>query len=243
MAITEIQYSNRNLGTTPDTIDIKSLCIFSYNSRGFNTDKQDICKTIMMNSATYFPILCNQENFLLHGNRYKIKQCIPNARIFFKKAVKNSIDGRPKNGMFIAVASEIKELVTDVSPSHWRVQAVIIKANNRKILIINSYFPTDPRVNSFDTNDLLATLSSIDNTLKDNDFDDVIWTGDINTDFDRESYFTKAVDTFVEEKFLMKAWDRFPIDFTHTCEVNEQTYTSTLDHFFWSKRILNNVTC
>ena len=48
-----------------------------------------------------------QENFILHGNRFKIKQCQPNVRIYFKKAVKDSMDRRPRNGMIIAVADEI----------------------------------------------------------------------------------------------------------------------------------------
>ena len=116
-----------------------SICIFSYNSRGFSEDKQNICNLIMLNSNNHYPILCNQENFLLEGNRYKIKQCLPNARIFYKKAIKNSLEGRPMNGMFIAVANDITENVLNVSPNHWRVQAIALKANNNRILIINIF--------------------------------------------------------------------------------------------------------
>ena len=65
------------------------LCIFSYNSRGFAEEKQDICKSLMTKSDKYYPILCNQENFLLKGNNYKVKQCLPDARIIFKKAEKD----------------------------------------------------------------------------------------------------------------------------------------------------------
>ena len=54
----------------------KSVCIYSYNSRGFGPEKQDICKILMSNSGESFSILCNQENFLLAGNGYKIKQCL-----------------------------------------------------------------------------------------------------------------------------------------------------------------------
>ena len=82
----------------------------------------------MLNAEQHYPIPCNQENFLLQGNGYKIKQCLPNARIIFKKATKDNMGGgRPKNGMFIAVPDEIKELVTDISPNHWRIQAVIFQ--------------------------------------------------------------------------------------------------------------------
>ena len=72
-----------------------SLCIFSYNSRGFTEEKQDIVKLLFVDTDEYYPIVCNQENFLLKGNRYKIKQCLPNSKIIFKPATK---EGRPKQG-------------------------------------------------------------------------------------------------------------------------------------------------
>ena len=81
-----------------------SLRIFSYNSRGFSDEKKDFCKTLMIHSENYVPILCNEENFLLQGNGYKIEQCLHNSRIFFKKVIEDELNnGRPKNGMFIAV--------------------------------------------------------------------------------------------------------------------------------------------
>ena len=52
--------------------------------------------------------------------------------------------------MFIAGPEEIKELVTVISPNHWRIQAVILQTVNNRILIINSYFPTDPKMADFD---------------------------------------------------------------------------------------------
>ena len=89
---------------------------------------------LLLNSNNHFPILCNQENVLLQGNRFKIKKCLPNTRIFGKKAVKDSLEGRPKNGMFIAVPHEIGG---DASPNHWRVQAIVLKAGIHRNLIIN----------------------------------------------------------------------------------------------------------
>ena len=61
------------------------------------------------------------------------------------------MDGRPKNGMFIAVPDEIKEQEVDVSPNHWRVQAITLQAPSNRLLIINSYFPNDPKTSEFDT--------------------------------------------------------------------------------------------
>ena len=159
----------------------------------------------MLNSNNHYPILCNQENFLLEGNRYKIKQCLPNARIFYEKAIKNSLEGRPMNGMFIAVANDITENVLDVSPNHWRVQAITLKANNNRILIINTYFPIDPRTADFDTTELQTTLSAISDVFNANDIDNIVWAGDINADFGRGTKFTGIIEDFVSENSLIKS--------------------------------------
>ena len=195
----------------------------------------------MINSEKYCPILCNQENFLLQSNNFKVKQCLQNAHIIFKKAIKDSINGRPKNGMFIAVPDELKEYVVDVSPNHWRVQAIILITPKNKMLIINSYFPTDPQVLNFDPSELLTTLSAINDVLNDNAFDSVIWTGDINGDFIRQTQFTSIIESFINEKSLVKSWDKFAIDFTHLFDIEDHSYTPILDHFFWSENISNNI--
>ena len=43
------------------------ICIYSYNSRDLTEEKQDICKILFVETEKYYPILCNQENFLLKG--------------------------------------------------------------------------------------------------------------------------------------------------------------------------------
>ena len=203
-------------------------------------DKQDMCKLLMLKNKHSIPVLCTQEHFLLKSNSYKVKQALPDCRVFFKNAVMETNQGRPRNGMFIAVPKEIEEHVLDVSPHHWRIQAVIINALN-KILVINSYFPTDPRTHVFDTADLLSTLGVVNEVITSNKFDHVIWAGDLNADFMRNSKFTTMVDNFITENNMYKSWDKYPIDYTHACEVNEVTFTSTIDHFVWSEGIDSNI--
>ena len=176
----------------------------------------------------------------MKGNSYKVSQCLKDARVIFKEATKELLDGRPKNGMFIAVPSDLKAYVTDVSPHHSRVQAIVLSMKT-KILIINSYFPTDPKTADFDTTELLSTLSAIKSVMKDNDFNDVVWCGDINADFVRNTSFTTTVDRFVKENSLKSAWENFPVDFTHTFERDDRTFTSTLDHFFWNEQLSSYV--
>ena len=143
-----------------DTSTKGKISIFSYNSRGFSNKKQDICKILMTQTEDYYPILCNQENFLLQGNRYLAKKCLPDARLVFKNAVKNNFEGRPTNGMFIAIPDVVKQQVNDVSPAHWRIQAIILSTSRNRILLINSYFPTDPKTATSDTSDLFYLVSN-----------------------------------------------------------------------------------
>ena len=157
------------------------ICIYSYNSRGFDESKQRICQTLMKNTGNYLPILCNQENFLLKANVFKIKQCLPNCHIFFKPATKENITGRPKNGMYIAIPKTLKNSTTDVSPISSRIQAIIIEIGIKKFMIINSYFPQD--LQNDELSELMTTLISIQETINKYDFDHLIWTGDINADF------------------------------------------------------------
>ena len=151
------------------------------------------------------------------------------------------MDGRPKNGMFIAVPDEIIEFVADVSPNHWRVQAITLQAPSNRLLIINSYFPNDPKTSEFDTSELLTTLSAINSVMDGNDFDNVIWAGDINADFIRNTQLTNIIDRFIDENSLHKSWDKFTIKYTLIFDIDGHSHTSTLDHFFWSEDISNNI--
>ena len=71
------------------------------------------------------PIICNQENFILRENSYKIRKALPDYQIVLNPAVKADHDsGRPKNGMFIAFPVSVRNYAEDVSPGFWRLQAV-----------------------------------------------------------------------------------------------------------------------
>ena len=179
-----------------------NLCIYSYNSRGFDCTKQDILKTLISLSGDNLPIICNQENFLLKANGYMVKKCLPDHQIFFKPATKKDLNGRPKNGMFIAIPSCLKESVEEISSPSPRVQSVLIDYHCNKTLLINTYFPQNPRCDNFDETDLLLTLSYIKNLINlinNQDFDQLIWTGDINADFQRNTRFVGIIEKFICE--------------------------------------------
>ena len=191
------------------------MCVFSYNSRGFSEQTQEFCKYLLNSvGSKKLAILCNQENFILKGNCYKIQQTFPDYYPIIKPALKETLDkGRGRNGMFILIPNDLKSLVIDVSPSHWRIQAAIIDLKSSKLLIINSYFPQDNR-NDGDVADLLETIECIRHVLHDNVFNDVLWMGDINANFVRKTAHCQIVKQFVQELPLLHSWDEYEVDFS-----------------------------
>ena len=241
---------------TPDSENISNdftdqtshqACVISYNSRGFNGMQQDFIKTLVDRQTVgdRIPILCNQENFILRGNSFKILQTLPDFHIFINPAIKTALDrGRPRGGMFIAVPSSIKSQVADVSPGHWRVQAINISSKSSCTLLINTYFPCDYRLAAGDLNETIEVLEIVKKLIESSGCNSVIMTGDINTDFRRNSGQVVLVTEALTELSLSKSWDMFQIDFTcahgHT-DNGEILTTSIIDHFFHSSELGNNI--
>ena len=118
----------------------------------------------------------------------------------------------------------------------------MLACTNSKLLIINSYFPVDKRTqNDRDVGELLETLEAIKHTIENNEFNDVLFLGDINADFLRNSTHSNRVQTFLEDFHFLRSWDRFEVDFTMCHDLNEQSYVSTLDHFFWNEDLDNKI--
>ena len=135
---------------------------------------------------------------------------MPGFHTIIKPAVKNIFDnGRPSNGMFIAVPNNFKNIIDDVSPNYWRLQAVILNCSNIKLLLINSYVPVDPKTRNFDDSELLETLNHIRNVLNGNECNHILWTGDINSDFLRNTGLVNVVKQFVEEFSFQPSWTIF----------------------------------
>ena len=220
------------------------LCFISYNSRGFGALKQNYCRQLSSSVVVgnKIPILCNQENFILRGNSYKISQALPSSYLVVKPAIKEThTKGRGKGGLFIAVPDYFKNCIQNVSPSHWRLQAVLIKTKGSIVLLINSYFPVDHRTVNIDEGELSEVFQSIKNVINENSFSSFLLCGDINCDFLRNSGHVRCVNNFLGELSLVRSWDIYDVDFTHCSEVEEDLHLSTIDHFFWDGELSNQV--
>ena len=143
--------------------------------------------------------------------------------------------------MFIAIPNHLAKNTEELSSTLSRIQAVLVKIGKTRLLLINVYFPTDPKLKDFDTDELLSTIEEINKIIQRNTFTDIIIAGDFNCDFKRKTKFVDEIENFVDESDLLKSWDNFEVDFTHAIENNGKTFISTIDHFFWNKNIANKV--
>ena len=144
----------------------------------------------------------------------------------------------PKGGMSIAIPNSIKGQVSDISPGHWRVQAVVISSTTSNTLLINTYFPCDSRQAPGAQNEAIEVLELVKRLIETSQCDSVIRCGDMNSDFSRNSEQVALVRDTLTELQLFKVIDKFPIDFTCVHNVNDNNVvTSVIDHFFCSSEI------
>ena len=101
--------------------------------------------------------------------------------------------------MFVAIPAKFQGKIKYVSPDFYRIQAVKIKFRTSSCLLVNSYFPCDPRNRQEDT-ELLETIQAIRSVLEveGTDCRSVLWAGDINADFLRQTNHTERVREVVE---------------------------------------------
>ena len=108
-----------------------------------------------------------------------------------------------------------------------------------RLLWVNVYFPTDPRILNFDESELLEVQAELEAVMEGGGYDGCVVSGDFNYDARRNSGFARAMAAFLERVGLVSVWERFPIDFTflHT----DHKSTSILDNFYVDEALLDLV--
>ena len=112
-------------------------------------------------------------------------------------------------------------------------------------VIINCYFPVDTQAANMDVTIIIQCLQDVQYILDLCDVDDIcIMTGDLNTDFSRNTIFVQLVKTFLSNNNLETLWNTFNCDYTHSFSrtVNglNRTYFSVIDHFCVSSNFKDN---
>ena len=217
-----------------------NICLYSYNSRGNSNEKLDFIDSLISLSGINIPIVCIQEHFLLRNNLGKLSKKFNKSSVISKPAFKDfsiQTKGRPKGGLAVILPKQLRKYVKIIECDSWRIQPFILVIKDVRFLIINCYFPTDPKnvhANNQELDDCIAQLSSIISTQN---FHPLHLIGDFNYVVGRNSNHVRVIQEFMRINHLSSAWDDFEIDFTHSyVNENNVTYTNIMDHFLTLER-------
>ena len=87
----------------------------------------------------------------------------------------------------------ITKYVSKVQCSNHRLQATKFSFPGRPLLLINCYFPCDPRTENFNDFELLGLLADLQSLIRQDQNVEVLLAGDLNCHFQRQSRFSNMV--------------------------------------------------
>ena len=166
------------------------VCFYSQNVRGTGSNKLQFIRDILSLSSRKIQIFCIQKHFLLRNNLYKLSNAFDGYAVISKPAFKDfhSVNsGRPMGGLATILPKNLRKFITLVNCNSWRLKPFTLKLGNETILIINTYFPTDPRTVTNGNVELIEVLAEIKALVEIQKFDSLLILGDINCDFLRNS--------------------------------------------------------
>ena len=188
------------------------MCVTSYNSTGFGLAAQNHMQTLQL----FSDILCIQEHFLLdgkdknHSNTDSLRKLLGSQfDMFIVPAVKennNITRGRGKGGLAMLWKKGLTKYVSKVKTVSYRLQAAKFVFPTQTLIVINSYFPCDPRSETFDDSELLSVIAEIRSIILSSDTDFILLVGDLNADFSRETLFTRTIEDNLDELNLKLVW-------------------------------------
>ena len=238
------------------TSQLNELCFCSYNSTGFGLAAQNHINTLSL----FSDVICVQEHFLIdakdknHSNTHKIKKVFSDKfDMFIVPAVKDSNQvsrGRGKGGLVTMWKKSLTQYVSKLDCSNFRLQATIFRLPDGNLLLINCYFPCDPRKENYDDEELLTTLADIRSLILNSNCDNILLAGDLNCHFDRQNSFTSTVHDAFNDLGLMVLWnnadnnpDHFiqTVDYTYLSKSDTVVSCSTIDHFGASRNLYMEV--
>ena len=171
--------------------------------------------------------------------------------MFIAPAHKNNTQvsrGRGKGGLATLWDKSLTKYVSKVSTVNFRLQATKFSFPCGSFLLLNTYFPCDPRLINFDETELLTLLEEIRQVLIQEKCTYNLVLGDLNSHFHRQSTFTSLVDNFFIDLDFKIFWENpdeehniHRIDFTYSQTQNGQTSSSVIDHFASNGILFNSV--
>ena len=114
------------------------------------------------------------------------------------------------------------------------MQGQRVRIGNRTILWLNIYCPTDSGNNNLDQ--LRDLLNDINVVLNEEQYSDVIYSGDFNWSQDRATASAVIFNDWLRNSGLTSVWDHHSIDYTYCHNIGSSK--SVTDHFLVSDALL-----
>jgi hypothetical protein len=115
--------------------------------------------------------------------------------------------------------------------TEYNLQATKFMFPSGQFLLLNTYFMCDPQQNNFDDNELLTLLEDIRVVIDKSLCSNILWLGDLNTDFSRNSRFVHNVKSFIESMKFKVFWsiqmEKFSLWISHIVLLR-------LEEWWWS---------
>ena len=181
-----------------------SLCVCSHNSTGFGISSQNYISSLLV----FSDILCIQEHFLQDcgdkksSNTNLLRKRFNNHDMFIVPAEKNNSQisrGRGKGGLATIWKRGLTKYVMKIECNNSRLQATKFDFPSGSLLVLNVYFPCDPRVNNFDDTEVLTLLADIKTAIGTSHCHHILLCGDLNCHFERYNRYTNTVKDFLED--------------------------------------------
>ena len=155
-------------------------------------------KQIIFSIQEHFKNNKNTEQFVKDNFNDFYSYVIPAHRVLGQDT------GRCKGGLVQCSRKMLSVRKDRLSTTGWRIQAQILNMPNTRLLWINSYLPTDPMLLNYDDTELLETLAEVESVIINAKCSDILWSGDLNWDFSRNTKFSKTVKSFIDKVGLVK---------------------------------------
>ena len=229
-----------------------NICVTSYNSTGFGLAAQNYIETLLL----FSDILCIQEHFLQdskdkkYSNTNKLRNKYSTTHdMFIVPAYKENRQvskGRGKGGLATLWHKSLTKYVSKIPCSNFRIQATKFALPSGPLLVINSYFPGDPRTENFNDTEIITLLADIGKAITESNCSNILIAADMNCHFSRNNKFTNLVKNNFEDCGLVIFWENTSeniqnVDYTHINIANNTPAFSTIDHFVGSQRVFSSV--
>ena len=106
--------------------------------------------------------------------------------------------GRGVGGLATIWKKSLTKYVTKLDSKNPRVQASMFNFPQCPIVVVNTYFPCDPRSSNSDLKELHNLLNDIEEIIRDLNLSNIMLCGDLNCDFERENRFTITIADWIK---------------------------------------------